>query len=122
MQNESFLVKIDLTPEYKRNLKTLVKKYRNIRADVQPIIEQLQEGNFLGDRLSGFGSDYFIYKLRVQNSNIRKGKSGGYRLIYLVESETSILLLTIYSKSEQEDLSVNAVKSIVDEFYQGESS
>lgn len=38
MQNESFLVKIDLTPEYKRNLKTLVKKYRNIRADVQRII------------------------------------------------------------------------------------
>ena len=31
MQNDSFLINIDLTPEYQRNLKHLAKKYRNIR-------------------------------------------------------------------------------------------
>ncbi len=100
MPNNSGFVNIDLTPEYRKNLKNLAKKYRNIRSDIQSVIEQLQGGNLLGDRLAGFGIELYIYKVRVKNSNIKKGKSAGYRLIYLVESETSILLLTIYSKSE----------------------
>ncbi|MEH2290871.1 hypothetical protein [Nostoc sp.] len=31
-------------------MRDLSKKFRNIRFDVQPIIEQLQQGNFVGDR------------------------------------------------------------------------
>lgn len=90
MLNNSQLINIDLTPEYRRNLKDLAKKYRNIRSDIQPLILELQKGNILGDRLTGFGLDIYIYKVRVKNSNIKKGKSAGYRLIYLLESETSI--------------------------------
>lgn len=116
MPNETPLVKIDLTPEYKRNLRELVKKYRQIRSDVQPIIEQIQEGNFLGNRIPGIGEEYVILKLRIKNSNIQKGKSAGYRLIYQVESPTSILLLTIYSKSDREDISPNEIRSILAEF------
>lgn len=33
MQNNPPIVTIDLTPEYKRNLTQLAKKYRNIRSD-----------------------------------------------------------------------------------------
>jgi mRNA-degrading endonuclease RelE of RelBE toxin-antitoxin system len=120
MQNESFLINIDLTPEYQRNLKYLAKKYRNIRSDTQFFITELQKGNLLGDRLSGFGEDIYIYKARVKNSNIQKGKSAGYRVIYLLESEISILLLTIYSKSEQEDITDYEIDSILDEFYRDE--
>ena len=116
MSNDASSIDISLTPEFKRNLKKLAKRYRNIRLDIQSIIEELQKGNFLGDRLSGY-SDQFIYKVRVKNTNIKKGKSAGYRLIYLLESETTILLLTIYSKSDQEDITVNEVQAIVDEFY-----
>ncbi|HEY9703079.1 MAG TPA: hypothetical protein V6C58_11570 [Allocoleopsis sp.] len=62
----------------------------------------------------------YIYKVRVKNSNIKKGKSAGYRLIYLLDSETSILLLTMYSKSEQEDITVNDINSIVAEYFSDE--
>ena len=55
MQNDTDLISIDLTPEYKRNLKKLAKKYRHIRSDISPIISDLQHGNILGDRLVGFG-------------------------------------------------------------------
>jgi mRNA-degrading endonuclease RelE of RelBE toxin-antitoxin system len=55
--------------------------------------------------------------VRVRNSNIKKGKSAGYRLIYQVESLTSILLLIIYSKSDREDISANEIQDILDEFY-----
>jgi mRNA-degrading endonuclease RelE of RelBE toxin-antitoxin system len=54
MQSNSGLINIDLTPEYKRNLKFLAKKYRNIRSDTHSLIIELQKGNFLGDRLIGF--------------------------------------------------------------------
>lgn len=51
MQNNSPFRNIDLTPEYKRNLKDLAKKYRNIRSDTQPSIMALQKGDVLGDRI-----------------------------------------------------------------------
>jgi len=54
--------------------------------------------------------------VRVRNSNIQKGKSAGYRLIYQVDSPTSILLLTIYSKSDREDIGVNEIRDILADF------
>lgn len=120
MSNETQNIQIDLTPEYKRNLRELSKKYRNIRVDTMPIIEQIQMGNFIGDRIPGMGEDYFILKVRVKNSNIQKGKSAGYRLIYQVESANSVLLLTIYSKSDREDISPNEIRGILAEFDQDE--
>ncbi len=89
MPNEQPSVLIDLTPEYKQNLRYLSKRFRNIRSDVQPIIEQLQQRNFVGDAygglrlgIAGIGEEYIVYKIRVRNSSIQKGKSAGYRLIY----------------------------------------
>ncbi len=120
MPSEYPLVQIDLTPEYKQNLRDLSKRYRNIRSDTQTVIEQLQTGNFIGDRIPGMGVDYFILKVRVKNSNIQKGKSAGYRLIYQVESPTSVLLLTIYAKSDREDISPNEIRGILAEFYRSE--
>lgn len=116
MSNEPELVQIDLTPEYKRNLRELSKRFRQIRLDTQPVIEQLQAGNFIGDRIPGMGEDYIILKVRVKNSNIQKGKSAGYRMIYQVESAVSVLLLTIYSKSDRADISLNEIRSIIGEF------
>ncbi|MBF2058156.1 MAG: type II toxin-antitoxin system RelE/ParE family toxin [Cyanobacterium sp. T60_A2020_053] len=114
MANNTFSMRF--ANEFENNLYKLSKKYHNIKADIKPIIEQLQKGNILGDRISGFSPDIYVYKVRVKNSNIQKGKSGGYRLIYFWESETSILLLTIYSKSQQEDISINQINAILDEF------
>jgi mRNA-degrading endonuclease RelE of RelBE toxin-antitoxin system len=72
MPNEQPLVLINLTPEYKQNLRDLSKRFRNIRSDIQPIIEQLQQGNIVGDRITGIGEEYIVYKVRVRNSSIQK--------------------------------------------------
>jgi len=42
---------VEFTPEFKRNLRVLAKKYRSIRSDVQPVIEQIQKGCFVGDQI-----------------------------------------------------------------------
>lgn len=114
------LFSVRFADEFENNLYKLSKKYRNLRQDVEPIIKQLQQGNILGDRLTGFGLNIYVYKARVKNSNLKKGKSAGYRLIYLLESETGILLLTIYSKSAQEYITVNEINSILNECFEEE--
>ncbi|MBD2598620.1 type II toxin-antitoxin system RelE/ParE family toxin [Nostoc spongiaeforme FACHB-130] len=116
MQSDN-TVSIRFSDEFEAELYRLSKRFRKIRSDVQPIIEQLQQGDFVGDRISGLGEEYFVYKVRVRNSNIQKGKSAGYRLIYQVESPTSILLLTIYSKSDREDIGANEIRDILADFY-----
>lgn len=113
---QSDAISIRFSDEFEEELYRLSKRFRNIRSDVQPIIEQLQQGNFVGDRIGGIGEEYFVYKVRVRNSNLQKGKSAGYRLIYQVESPTSILLLTIYSKSDREDISANEIREIIVNF------
>ncbi len=119
MLNESE-VRIRFADEFERELYILSKRYRRIRADIEPIIKGLQAGNFVGDRIGGLGAENQVLKVRVKNSDIQKGKSAGYRLIYLVESPTSILLLTIYSKCDRQDISLDEIRGILDEFYGGE--
>ena len=109
--NEKSAIEVEVTSVFKRNLRRLIKKYRNIRKDIQPVIEQLERGELLGDRLSGL--DYLVFKLRVRNSDTQKGKSGGYRLIYYLKISTTIILLTIYSKSEQDDIAVSDLQQII---------
>ncbi len=116
MQNDSPLILVEVTAKFQRNLRILAKKYRSIRKDIQPIIEQLQAGELPGDQIPGVG--YTIFKLRVKNSDVQKGKSGGYRLIYYVKTSTSIILVTIYSKSEQEDMAAEEIQQILAEFEQ----
>ncbi|HEY9645106.1 MAG TPA: type II toxin-antitoxin system RelE/ParE family toxin [Chroococcidiopsis sp.] len=110
-------VQVDLAPEFQQNLRTLAKRYRHIRSDIEGVIQELQTGNFVGDRLAGIGESYVVFKVRVQNRDIQKGKSAGYRLIYQVESPTSVLLLKIYAKSDREDISSQEIRDILNEFY-----
>lgn len=110
-------MQIDLTPEFQRNLRDLVKRYRNIRSDIQSVTQDLEIGNFVGDRIGRVGESCVVFKVRVRNRDIQKGKSAGYRLIYQVESSTSVLLLTIYSKSDQEDIAAEEIRQILAEFY-----
>ena len=50
------------------------------------------------------------------NSDILKGKSGGYRLIYYVKTATGIILLTIYTKSEQADIAADDIRDIISDY------
>ena len=77
------------------------------------LLEQIQLGHFIGDRIAGLGEDYLIIKARIKNSNIQKGKSAGYRVIYQVESPTRVLLLTIYAKSDRDDISSSEILMIL---------
>lgn len=110
------IIQVEATAKFKRDLRVLAKKYRSIRKDIQPIITQIEAGKILGDRVTGIG--YTIFKLRVKNSNIQKGKSGGYRIIYYLKTIDKVILVTIYSKSEREDISAKEIKQILNDLEQ----
>ena len=107
-------VQVEFTQEFKRNLRALAKKYRHIRSDVQPVIDQLQAGEVVGDQVPG--TRYTIFKVRVRNSDIRKGKRSGYRLVYHLKTPTNVILVTIYSKLDQADISAEQIRRILNEF------
>jgi mRNA-degrading endonuclease RelE of RelBE toxin-antitoxin system len=104
---------IRFTPEFKRNLHLLAKKYRHIRSDLQPVLDELQSGERPGNQIPGVG--YAVYKVRLRNRDASKGKSGGYRLLYYVETPAAIILVTIYSKNEQSDIAASEIRRILGE-------
>jgi mRNA-degrading endonuclease RelE of RelBE toxin-antitoxin system len=109
-------INVEASPIFLKNIRTLRKKYPRIQNDMQSVIQQLEQGELLGDQISGVG--YPVFKLRVKNSDIQKGKSGGYRLIYYVKTATGIVLLTVYPKSEQADIDATEIRNIIAEYQQ----
>ena len=107
-------INVEASPIFLKNIRTLRKKYPCIQNDMQSVIQQLEQGELLGDQISGIG--YPVFKLRVKNSDIQKGKSGGYRLIYYVKTATGIVLLTVYPKSEQADIDATEIRNIIDQY------
>lgn len=92
---------------YKKALKKLAKRYRNIDLDIKDFLNSINTKEDLGIELKSN-----IFKVRVSNSNKNKGKSAGYRLIsYLVVIENELHLLYIYDKSKL----VNITEKEVDE-------
>ncbi|XGV99558.1 MAG: type II toxin-antitoxin system RelE/ParE family toxin [Leptolyngbya sp. BL-A-14] len=114
MPNDQPTVQVRFTDDFLRQVRALAKRYRQIQTDIQPVIQQLETGNFPGDRIPGTG--YTVFKVRIKNSDIQKGTSAGYRLLYQVESPSNVLLLLIYSKSDQVDVAAAEIRAVIAEF------
>ena len=114
MTEEIPSIPILFSDEFKDRLRTLTKRYRSIRTDLKPLINDLQAGNFIGDQIPGTG--YVVFKVRIKNSDIQKGKSSGYRVIYQLKDNSSILMLLIYAKSDQSDIAAKQVRDIINKF------
>jgi mRNA-degrading endonuclease RelE of RelBE toxin-antitoxin system len=114
MPNESIPplpLEVRFTPEFKRNIRQHAKKYRRIKTDVQPLLDELGQGQTPGDQIPGV--QYEVFKVRVKNSDSGKGKSGGYRVIYQRATTGAIVLITIYSKTEQEDIAPADIRQVI---------
>ncbi|HEY7492339.1 MAG TPA: type II toxin-antitoxin system RelE/ParE family toxin [Candidatus Tectomicrobia bacterium] len=107
------VVRVEFTPEFKRNIRQLAKKYRHLQADVEPVIAQLEAGQTPGTQIPRTG--YPVFKVRVKNSDIQKGKRSGYRMIYYLKTPETVRLITIYSKTEQGDVAAEQIRRIIAE-------
>jgi mRNA-degrading endonuclease RelE of RelBE toxin-antitoxin system len=90
-----------IAPEpFARKLKKLAKKYRSLKEDLLPLLNELETNPTLGIPL---GKD--CYKIRLSISSKGKGKSGGARIItYVRVINKSVFLIDIFDKSEQSNI------------------
>lgn len=94
------------TPPFEKELKHLAKKYPSVKKDIKELAEKLIENPAIGTPL---GND--CYKIRMTISSKGKGKSSGARVItHVAVVEFNIFLLSIYDKSEAENISDKELK------------
>lgn len=100
---------------FKKELKKLSKRYKSLKKDYLELLELLSTSN-PKDISIHLSSN--CYKIRLKNSDNNKGKSGGYRVIYLlIEDDFEIILLSIYSKSDYENISDSEIDKKIIECY-----
>jgi len=102
---------VEYTPEFKRGARKLSRQYRSLKRDLAPLLTALAAGETPGDALQH--TQYPTFKVRVRNSDARRGKSGGYRAIYYLKRADKAVLVTLYSKSHQSDIMPDEVRRIV---------
>jgi len=59
MSDDLSLVKLQFTDVFKRQVRDLAKRYRKIKLDIQPVLEQLQSGELIGDQVQKAGYTVF---------------------------------------------------------------
>jgi len=87
----------------------LKKAYPHIRQDLKELANMLKQNPKSGTPL---GSK--VYKIRLKNSDIKKGKSSGYRIItYVIDEFQMIRLLNIYAKPRKATISDKEIMTIL---------
>jgi len=102
--------KIDTIPRFEKDVKKLKKKFPKIKSNLVKFINELSSNPELGITL---GEN--IFKVRIPNSSIPTGKSGGFRVITYYKKDDTLFLVTIYSKTEQDSILTEKLRKIVKE-------
>lgn len=85
---------------FEKQAKRLVKKYASLKNELLELVKNLKENPEHG---TAIGKNCF--KIRIAIASKGKGKSGGARIITnFVIADTTVYLLSIYDKSEKENL------------------
>ena len=90
------------------------KNFRKIADDIKEVESWLRSGEMTGDLIPGL-SGLQIFKIRQKNSSSNSGKGGGFRIIYYqIREDDVIVMLTIYSKTETENISKSEILEILE--------
>ncbi len=107
-------INIFATATFEKEFKHLKKKYQSLNDDILNFENMLLNNPDLGIDLGGG-----LRKIRISVKSKNKGKSGGARVITynIIVSvfEKNIFLLTIYDKSEKENITPVEIKQILAE-------
>ena len=93
------------TPDFKKLVKKLARKYPSLRGDLTKLIKTLADNPTVGTSL-GHG----LYKIRLAITSKGKGKSGGARVItFLLTPEKEVYLVYLYDKGQLDSISKEQV-------------
>ena len=111
------MYKVIPTERFKKDVKYYVKKkgFVKIDEDIRSVTNELEDGNLIGDEIPNLKieTEGHTYKVRVANSDMKVGKSNGYRIIYYaIKDDKEVYLLTIYYKMD--DNKIPSEKEIIE--------
>lgn len=100
---------IKYTALFEKQVKRLSKKYPSIKDDLIQLIDGLK-----ADPTKGTALGKGLYKVRLAIESKGQGKSGGARVItFLISDEYTVLLTSIYDKSEQSSINTQVLLKIL---------
>jgi len=103
--------RVELSDNFKKEAKRLAKKYRTLKSEIAALVDELETDPTKGTPL---GND--IYKIRLAIASKGKGKSGGARVMSLVQvTETTVILFSIYNKGDKDDISDKEIQKLIDD-------
>lgn len=103
---------IELSANFKKEAKRLTKKHPSLKTELTELFTELEENPTTGTPL---GND--IYKIRLAIASKNKGKSGGARVLSFVKvTQTTVLLFSIYSKGEIDNLTDKQIQELIKDY------
>lgn len=100
---------VNATPKFEKEIKRLSKKYPSLKTEYVDLVLSLRI-----DPLQGIPLGNRCYKIKLSIASKGKGKSGGARVItYVQVLETKVFLLTIFDKSERENISERDLSALL---------
>jgi mRNA-degrading endonuclease RelE of RelBE toxin-antitoxin system len=120
------IVTVRITKNFKNAVKPLLRKYPSLQKDLLNLEKELISNPKLGSHLG-----HNAYKIRLKIASKGKGKSGGARVISLLEStmiadvdvnegNVTVNLITIYDKSNTATITDKELKDLIRSFYSEE--
>lgn len=117
---------VRITKSFKAAVKPLLTKHPSLKNDLLKLEEALAE-----DPKQGTSLGHNVYKIRLKISSKGKGKSGGARVISLIEAVLigevdvkeeglTVNLLTIYDKADTATITDKELKDLIKAFNQEE--
>jgi mRNA-degrading endonuclease RelE of RelBE toxin-antitoxin system len=104
--------KVELTGNFKKEAKKLIKKYASLRTEIAELGKELAENPTTGTHL---GND--VYKIRLAIASKNKGKSGGARVVSFVKIiDETVYLLSIYNKGEKDTISDKEIEVLLQDY------
>jgi mRNA-degrading endonuclease RelE of RelBE toxin-antitoxin system len=101
-------LKIEILDSFAQEAKRLSKKYKSLPKDLKTLyllLQNPQNSQALGEN---------CFKIHLANSSVPTGKSGGFRVIHYYKDKTgTIYLMSIYSKSELQNINDAKIKKIL---------
>ena len=102
---------IDTTDIFKKSFRKLLKKDRKLIDEYEQLLDDLEKNKNLGTDL-GNGR----YKIRLKNNSNNKGKSAGYRVVTYTKIEDTLVLVYIYSKSNEKSVASHKIDEIISSY------
>jgi mRNA-degrading endonuclease RelE of RelBE toxin-antitoxin system len=103
---------VRLTETFQKSIKALKKKYPHVKDDLLGQIKAFEEDPSSGDPIPGWKKE--VWKIRVASTDVKKGKRGGYRIIYFWKAgEMKIYLLVAYFKGERAKITKKEIETLL---------